>query len=59
MCKILTDLQKKDDLRRELRLLVAVYEIFTDDQFMDTSKDFFVKRLVQERIEDIQKALED
>ena len=59
MDKLSTDLQKKDELRRELRLLIAVLEVFTDDQFIDTSKDFYVKRLVKERIEDIQKALED
>ena len=49
-----TDLQKKDELRRELRLLTMVYE-----DLQKLGGDFLSLRLVNERIEDIQKALED
>ena len=51
---MLTDLQKKDELRRELRLLIMVRE-----DFEKVKGDFLSLRLVNERIEDIQKALED
>jgi len=49
-----TDLQKKDELRRELRLLIIVREDL--DNLSDEPLSI---RLVNERIEDIQKALED
>ena len=49
-----TDLQKKDELRRELRLLILVRE-----DLEKLSDEFLSLRLVNERIEDIQKALED
>ena len=51
----LTDLQKKDELRRELRLLSVVIEEF---QHLNAT-DGIGYRLLAERIEDIKKALED
>ena len=53
-----TDLQKKDELRRELRMLVAVKEAFSQINAL-TDQQKFTLKLVIERIEDIQKALED
>ena len=49
-----TDLQKKDELRRELRLLIIVCE-----DLQKLNSELLSLRLVNERIEDIQKALED
>ena len=51
-----TDLQKKDELRRELRTLTLILGLLKDE---DVSTDSLALRLLAERIEDIQKALED
>ena len=53
-----TDLQKKDELRRELRLLQLVSSAFENIDELTQIQDFAFKS-VRERIEDIQKALED
>ena len=50
-----TDLQKKDELRRELRLLIIIKEELS----VINNTSSLALRLVNERIEDIQKALED
>jgi len=52
-----TDLQKKDELRKELNLLQQISETYPDVELTDVQK-FVVKNLNQ-RIEDIKKALED
>ena len=50
-----TDLQKKDELRRELRVLNIIH-----DEFKQTASEGSIAfRLLVERIEDIKKALED
>ena len=55
-----TDLQKKDELRRELRLLQLVAENFRVVGGSENMKEqTFTRTLVLQRIEDIQKALED
>jgi len=51
-----TDLQKKDELRRELRTLALIHELLKNE---GVSADSLPLRLLAERIEDIQKALED
>ena len=48
-----SDLQKKDELRRELRLLVRILRA------VENSDTALASELLSERIEDIQKALED
>jgi len=53
-----TELQKKDELRRELRILEAVKESFAEITTMSHKQEFTYK-IVCDRIEDIQKALED
>jgi len=53
-----TDLQKKDELRRELRILEAVQASFEEINKLSSKQDF-TKKIVFDRIEDIQKALED
>ncbi|MCL1989614.1 MAG: hypothetical protein FWG67_01865 [Defluviitaleaceae bacterium] len=52
-----TDLQKKDELRRELRLLELIQDTFKD--VLDSEKARITHLLLNQRIEDIQKALED
>ena len=46
-----TDLQKKDELRRELRLLEIIKR--------DVTPDSFGMQVLNDRLEDIKKALED
>ena len=50
-----TDLQKKDELRIQLRLLNFVKEEL--EKHVDSEN--IIMRMVNERIDDIQKALED
>jgi len=50
-----TDLQKKDELRIQLRLLNFVKEELSNH----VDSENIVMRMVNERIDDIQKALED
>ena len=51
-----TDVQFKDKLRRELRTLSLINELLKDE---GVATDSLPLRLLAERIEDIQKALED
>ena len=51
-----TDLQKKYELRQDLRLLTLIDEELAK---VKSEVDALVIRLLQERIEDIQKTLED
>ena len=54
-----TDLQKKDDLRRERRFLNRTKEAFERLVDMEILKSESVYKETTERIEDIEKALED
>jgi len=51
-----TDLQKKDELRREMRFLEPILEALEEDN--DIKKEISKKNL-KDRLEDIRKALED
>ena len=51
-----TDLQKKDELRREMRFLELILESIVEDN--NVKKDISKKSL-ESRLEDIKKALED
>ena len=53
-----SDLQKKDELRRELRVLEIVEKSFKEISDPSNLQDF-AKMLVCDRIDDIRKALED
>jgi len=54
-----TDLKTKDDLRRELRFLTFILEDLTSSDFAKKEPEPMALRMLNERIEDIQKALED
>ena len=54
-----TDLQKKDDLRRERRFLNRIKDAFERLVDMEILKSESVYKETTERIEDIEKALED
>ena len=54
-----TDLQKKNELRQELRLLQKVMTEFSDHLEPNVFSKSMVVKDVRDRIEDIQKALED
>ena len=54
-----TDLQKKDELRRELRLLMLVQDVLRQTVDPANVKHELVEQQVTNRIEDIGKALED
>ena len=51
-----TDVQYKDELRRELRTISLIHELLKEEGI---AADSLPLRLLAERIEDIQKALED
>ena len=53
-----TDLQKKDELRRELRLLTRV-QAELERLLGDSAGENIALSLITERVIDIQKALED
>ena len=53
-----TDLKTKDDLRREIRLLARVQKEFAQ-LLKENAETNVTYSLIVERIEDIQKALED
>ena len=54
-----TDLQKKDELRRERRFLIRVKDIFVKYLDKDVLESESIVKDVKDRIEDIEKALED
>jgi len=51
-----TDLQKKDELRREMRFLEFILESLIEDN--DVKKEIS-QRSLESRLDDIKKALED
>ena len=53
-----TDLQKKDELRRELRILEDVNLSLNEIENL-TIQQSFTDKIVSNRIEDIKKALEE
>ena len=54
-----TDLKTKDDLRRELRFLTFILEDLISNDYEKKEPETLALRMLKERIEDIQKALED